>query len=230
MKKKIAWMILIICVILLALVIYLFNNNEIKHVKSDVEVDGKMTLLLNKEYEKVTLPHLNIKGIIKDIDTEKIIIKLSENSNKYLETNEIILKNKNYNLKENDKVFIKINGINIDKNELNYSEIELYKFKNNIEKTNEKKDYFICKNSYGEKIKITGTSFKYNGNKYFLADQKIDENNEIYFLNIENGTLLIEDYKDEKFPHKVYNMVNPQETMFEKIIEIYSMKGDENGR
>lgn len=177
--------------------------------------------MLNSEREEISLPHLNIKGTVEEINQEKIIIKLSEKSNDYLETNQIIIKNNNYDLTKNNIIFLKFNNIKINKNNLYFSDVELFKLINNIELKNRKKDSIVCNNSYGNRMKINGETFEYEGNIYFLSDQKLDENNEIFFKNIKNNYLLIEDYKSLKFPYKVYNMINPQETMFEEIIKIY---------
>ena len=71
-------------------------------------------------------------------------------------------------------------------------------------------------------MKVDGTSFKYNNNAYFKSNYDLSENNEIYFTNIKNGVLLIEEIKSIIFPFKIYNMINPQETKFNEMIEIYT--------
>ena len=71
-------------------------------------------------------------------------------------------------------------------------------------------------------MKINGTSFKYNKNIYFKSDYDLSENNEIYFENITNGILLTEEIKSLIFPFKIYNIINSQETRFDKMLEIYT--------
>ena len=43
----------------------------------------------------------------------------------------------------------------------------------------------------------------------------------MYFADIYDGQLLIEEYKNLFLPPKWYNMVNPQETYFDIIVDIY---------
>ena len=221
MKSLIAGIILIISTILLIVLIKSLDINSLKYKPGSVEFIGEKVLKLNSEREEISLPHLNIKGIVEEINQEEIAINLSEKSNNYLETNQIIIKNNNYDLNKNNIIFLKFNNIKIEKNNLYFSDVELYKLMNNIELKNKKNDSIICKNSYGNRMRINGETFEYEGNIYFLSDEKIDENNEIFFKNIINNYLLVEDYKSLRFPFKVYNMINPQETMFEEIIKIY---------
>ena len=88
---------------------------------------------------------------------------------------------------------------------------------------NLKKDYFICKNDYGGFMKVNGTSFRYNDNIYFNSEY-FNNNHENYFINIKNGVLLIEEIKSLIYPFKIYKMINPQETKFYEIVEIYMNK------
>ena len=73
-------------------------------------------------------------------------------------------------------------------------------------------------------MKVDGTSFRYNNNVYFKSTYDLSENNEVYFVNIKSGVLLIEEIKSIIFPFKIYNMINPQETRFNEMVEIYTNK------
>lgn len=185
---------------------------------------GEKVLTLKNEQKKVSIPHLNVKGTIKNVNANNIVIELSDYSKTYLDTTQITITNDDIELEENQKVFIKFNDIDIEAERLNYSSIEIYKHIQEIETDNEKEDYFVCKNDYGGFMKVKGTSFRYNNNIYFKSGYELSDNNEIYFINIKNGILLIEEMKSLIFPFKIYNMVNPQETRFNEIVEIYANK------
>ena len=185
---------------------------------------GEKILTLKNEQEKVSIPHLNVKGTIKSADVNNIVIELSDYARTYLKTTEINIYNDDIDLEENQKIFIKFNDINIEEESLNYSSIEIYKNIAEIKVDNVKEDYFICKNDYGGFMKVNGTSFRYNNNIYFSSEYDLSDNNETYFINIKNGNLLIEEIKSIIFPFKIYNMINPQETKFNEIIEIYMNK------
>lgn len=185
---------------------------------------GEKVLTLKNEQEKVSIPHLNVKGIIKNVNANNIMIELSDYARTFLDTTQITITNDDMELEENQKIFIKFNDINIEEKRLKYSSIELYRHIKEIKIDNLKEDYFVCKNDYGGFMKVKGTSFKYNNNIYFKSDYELSENNEMYFINIKNGVLLIEEMKSLIFPFKIYNMVNPQETKFNEIVEIYMNK------
>ena len=185
---------------------------------------GEKVLILEKKLEKVSIPHLNVKGIVKNINENEIVIELSDYAKAFLDTTEINIYNENIGLKENQIVFVKFNDIHIENEKLKYSSIEVYKHIENIEMENIKEDYFICKNDYGGFMKVNGTIFRYDNNIYFKSDYDLSKNNEMYFINIESGILLIEEIKSLIFPFKIYNMINPQETKFYEIVEIYMNK------
>ncbi len=227
MKHKIdlVWTILIISlVLLLLLVVYVLDINYIKQEEGQIEVLGEKTLILKNNKNKVLLPHLNVKGTIKTIRDNDIEIELSEYAKTYLETDLITIKNDKLNLNENQRVFIKFGDIHIDGKELTYSDVDIYKYVESIEITSNKKDFYICKNDYGGFMKISGVSFKYNNNVYFKSDYDLSENNEVYFVNVKNGNLLIEEIKSLVFPFKIYNRINPQETRFNELVKIYTNK------
>lgn len=184
-------------------------------------LSGEKVLVLKNTQEQVSMPHLNIKGTIKNVNENILVIELSDYSKTYLETTEIDIYNDDMNLEMNQKIFIKFNDIHIEGKSLSYSSIEIYKHVNEIKVDNEKEDFFICKNDYGGFMKVKGTSFRYNNNIFFKSDYDLSENNEVYFVNIKNGNLLIEEIKSLIFPFKIYNMINPQETNFNEIVEIY---------
>lgn len=225
MKKNIVLYILIVFLIFLILlllnVIYSLNINYIKQDNSEVEVIGEKVLLLKDKQDEVYLPHLNIKGKAQDINSDYINIELSDYAKSYLKTEQIKISSKKIKLEKNQKVFLKIKDIKIKDNKLYYSSVELYTYTKSIKKNHIKKDFYICKNDYGGFMKVKGKSFKYKNNVYFLSNQDLSENNEVYFINIKNGNLLIEEIKSLVPPFKVYNMINPQETKFNEIVKIY---------
>ncbi len=223
MKIKIIWCILIISSILLFLLIVdMLNINYIKQGNTQVEVLGEKKLVLKDKHNAVSIPHLNVKGTIKSIDSDHIKIELSEYSKAFLETTSITVNNEEFDLIQNQLVFVKFNDIKIYGDILNYSSLELYKYLEGIELTDEKRDFYVCKNDYGGFIKGTGISFKYKDNVYFKNDHDFSEDNEMYFVNIKSGVLLIEEIKSLIFPFKMYNMINPQETRFSEILDIYT--------
>ena len=222
--KKYIFAISISAILLVILVVDVLNINDIKNVNSLVGVVGEQTLELKKNYDKIGQEHVNIKGTVEEINNGNIKIKLSNYSKTYLNTEYIIIKDEAFNLKMNERVFLKFYDLNIEKNIINYSSVELYKLANNIEITNEKNDFIVCKNYDGKKFKIEGKSFKYNDNIYFKSNYDLTENNEEYFINVKNGNLLTEKYKSLKFPFKIYNMINPQETRFDEVIEMNGYK------
>ena len=54
---------------------------------------GEKVLVLKNTQEKVSMPHLNIKGTIKNVNENIIIIELSDYSKTYLGTTEINIYN-----------------------------------------------------------------------------------------------------------------------------------------
>lgn len=225
MKKNLVWYILTTPIVLLLLIIVnLLNINYIKQENSQIEILGEKALILKNKQDKVSMPHLNIKGTIKDINSSYIDIELSDYAKTFLETTLITINNKSFDLEENQRIFIKFNDINIEEKNLYYSNAEIYKHISEIDFDKAKGDFFVCKNDYGGFLKVDGTSFKYNNNVYFKSNYDLSENNEIYFVNIKSGVLLIEEIKSIIFPFKIYNMINPQETRFNEMIEIYMNK------
>ncbi len=225
MKKNLVWYILIMSLVILVLMIAnLLNINYIKQENCQIEILGEKALILKDKQNKVSIPHLNIKGTIKNIDSSKIHIELSDYAKTFLENTQITINDENFNLEENQRIIIKFNDINIEEKNLYYSNAEIYKYISEIDFDKVKEDFFVCKNDYGGFMKVDGTSFKYNNNMYFKSNYDLSENNEVYFVNIKNGVLLIEEIKSIIFPFKIYNMINPQETRFNEMIEIYTNK------
>lgn len=198
--------------------------NYIKQENGQVEVLGEKILMLQNNVTKVSIPHLNLKGIIKSIDSNRINIELADYAKTFLETTQIMINNENYNLEENQRIILKFNEINIDEKKISYSNVELYKLLGEIEEYNVKNDFYVCKNDFGGFMKVDGESFKYDENVYFKSSYDLSENNEVYFVNVKNGILLVEEIKSVIFPFKIYNLINPQETRFYDIIEIYLNK------
>jgi hypothetical protein len=199
-------------------------TNYFKQNLNKVSIVGEKELILKDEQEKVKIPHLNIKGIVTEIGEKEIKIKLSDYSKEYLETEAIVIKDDSFSLEKNQRVFIKFNDISIDGKKLNYSSVELYKYLEKIDIINEFEDYFTCDNDYGGELKIYGVSFSYNGEPYFENEIDLSENNEMYYINVKDGKLLVEELKSNTYPFKMYNMINPQETKYFDIIEIYKNK------
>ena len=223
MRKNLVWYMLIVSLIILVLMIAnLLNINYIKQENNNVEVLEKKVLILKDKQNKVSIPHLNLKGIIKNINSSRIDIELSDYAKTFLQTAQITINDENFNLKENQRIIVKFDDINIEGKNLYYSNVEVYKHISEIDFDKVKDDFFVCQNDYGGFMKVDGTSFKYNNNAYFKSNYDLSENNEIYFTNIKNGVLLIEEIKSIIFPFKIYNMINPQETRFYEMIEIYT--------
>ncbi len=175
----------------------------------------------------VKIPHLNIRGVIKSSDEEKYKIQLSENSKAFLETTEIEILTPNavLELAEGDDVFIKFIDISICENILEFNEIEIYKYIENINKANQRRTIWWTGNDYGGILRSSGESFKYNGNMYVESDIDYSSDGKKYFIDIYDKQLLIEEYKNIFPPMKWYNMVNPQETHFNEIVDVYIKKG-----
>ena len=225
MKKRIFLSILIILTLILSFsIVNLLNINYIKQENGQVDVLGEKNLILKNSVTKVSIPHLNLKGIIKSIDSNRINIELADYAKTFLETTQITINNENFNLEENQRIILKFNEINIDEKNIYYSNVELYKLLSEIEEYNVKNDFYVCKNDFGGFMKVDGESFKYDENVYFKSSYDLSENNEVYFVNVKNGILLVEEIKSVIFPFKIYNLINPQETRFYDIIEIYLNK------
>ena len=225
MKKRIFLSILIILTLILSFsIVNLLNINYIKQENGQVEVLGEKNLILKNSVTKVSIPHLNLKGIIKSIDSNRINIELADYAKTFLETTQITINNENFNLEENQRIILKFNEINIDEKNIYYSNVELYKLLSEIEEYNVKDDFYVCKNDFGGFMKLEGESFKYDENVYFKSSYDLSENNEVYCVNVKNGILLVEEIKSVIFPFKIYNLINPQETRFYDIIEIYLNK------
>ena len=225
MKKRIFLSILIILTLILSFsIVNLLNINYIKQENGQVDVLGEKILMLQNNVTKVSIPHLNLKGIIKSIDSNRINIELADYAKTFLETTQITINNENFNLEENQRIILKFNEINIDEKNIYYSNVELYKLLSEIEEYNVKDDFYVCKNDFGGFMKVDGKSFKYDENVYFKSSYDLSENNEVYFVNVKNGILLVEEIKSVIFPFKIYNLINPQETRFYDIIEIYLNK------
>ena len=225
MKKRIFLSILIILTLILSFsIVNLLNINYIKQENGQVDVLGEKNLILKNSVTKVSIPHLNLKGIIKSIDSNRINIELADYAKTFLETTQITINNENFNLEENQRIILKFNEINIDEKKISYSNVELYKLLSEIEEYNVKNDFYVCKNDFGGFMKVDGERFKYDENVYFKSSYDLSENNEVYFVNVKNGILLVEEIKSVIFPFKIYNLINPQETRFYDIIEIYLNK------
>lgn len=225
MRKNLVWYILIASLIILVLMITnLLNINYIKQENNTVEVLGEKVLILKDKQNKVSIPHLNLKGTIKNINLSRIDIELSDYAKTFLQTTQITINDDNFKLEENQRIIVKFDDINIEGKNLYYSNVEVYKHISEIEYDKVKEDFFVCQNDYGGFMKVDGTSFRYNNNVYFKSTYDLSENNEVYFVNIKNGVLLIEEIKSIIFPFKIYNMINPQETRFNEMVEIYTNK------
>ena len=226
MKKY--YIIICICILLLYLVIYdMLDVNYISQIDSPITSKTGNSLELINSAGQVIIPHLNVRGTIIKMEEDSVVIALSEESKSFLKTREVVL-NEDDVIKEklslDDDVFLKFNQIIINDNILLFNSINIYKYVANIEKTYVRKSSFIVPNDFGGFIKNKGTEFIYNNHKYFELNEDISEDGKIYFEDIYDGTLLIEEYKNLLIPRRWFNMVNPQETYFEIIVDIYKNK------
>lgn len=128
----------------------------------------------------------------------------------------------NIKLNKDDDVFIKFNYILIQNKKLHFSSVELYKYYETIEKEEKGHVTWFVPNDFGGLLKLDGNEFIYNGNKYVDSDEDLSEDGKQYFVDIYDGQLLFEEYKNMFPPMKWYNMVNPQETYFDIIVDIYT--------
>ena len=132
--------------------------------------------------------------------------------------------NANLLLSKDDDVFIKFKNILIEGKTLIFDKIEIYKYVNNIDNQETRHVSWWSINDFGGFLKSTGEEFVYEGNKYVQPDEVLSEDGKIFFIDIYDGQLLIEEYKNIFPPMKWYNMVNPQETYFDVIVSIYKNK------
>lgn len=148
---------------------------------------------------------------------------MSKKSQEFLDTATVELNAPNslVRLNINDDVFIKFNNIYIHNKELNFASIELYKHYETIEKNIIGHVTWFVPNDFGGILQFDGVEFEFNGNKYVDFDNDISEDGKQYFVDIYDGGLLFEEYKNIFPPMKWYNMVNPQETYFDIIVDIY---------
>ena len=115
MRKNLVWYMLIVSLIILVLMIAnLLNINYIKQENNNVEVLEKKVLILKDKQNKVSIPHLNLKGIIKNINSSRIDIELSDYAKTFLQTAQITINDENFNLKENQRIIVKFDDINIE--------------------------------------------------------------------------------------------------------------------
>lgn len=119
---------------------------------------------------------------------------------------------------------MKFNRINVLNNGLHFENVEVYKYFENIEKEVVGKVTWRVPNDFGGIIKYTGTEFIYNGNKYVDSDKDYSEDEKKYFVDIYDGQLLIEEYKNIFPPMRWFNMINPQESYFDILVVIYKNK------
>jgi len=225
---KFEYFLIIVSVLVFSYLIY--DSFEIDYLyknKYEIEVVSGDFLELIDYKEKVKLPHLNIRGIIKSISKDNVLVELSEKSGTFLKSRFIKFKTDDImleKLKEKNDVFLKLHDINLEGNILNYEYIEIYKYTENIDKENIKEESFYVPNDFGGIMKYVGTTFTYKNNRYFENNNDLSEDGKIYFVDIYTDTLLIEEYKNLFIPRKWYNMVNPQETYFDIIYDIYLKK------
>ena len=172
------------------------------------------------------IPHLNVRGVVEKEEDNNYKIALSKKSQDFLITREVEISAPNAlnKLSIGDEVFLKFKNILINRNSLNFQEIEVYQYKENIKKENKNRVVWWTANDYGGLLKNTGESFIYNGNTYVESDIDYSEDGKKYFVDIYDNQLLIEEYKNIFPPMKWYNMINPQETFFNEIVKIYKNK------
>jgi hypothetical protein len=164
--------------------------------------------------------------VVESISGDNCTILLSEKSQGFLESSSItiIAPNSKIRLSIMDDVFVKFNLITINNKKLNFSSIEVYKYCETIEKEERGHVTWWEPNDFGGLLKYAGTEFLYNGHKYVDFDDDLSDDGKLYFVDIYDEQLLIEEYKNIFPPMKWYNMVNPQETYFDIIVDIYKTK------
>ena len=174
----------------------------------------------------VSIPHLNIRGRVSNKSGDDYKVLLSKKSQSFLNTSsiEINVPNPSISLNTDDEIFVKFNQVYIKGKSLFFNSIEIYKYFDTIEKEEIGHVIWYVLNDFGGIFSISGTEFIYNGIKYVDNDKCLSDDEKQYFVDIYDKKLLYEDYKNIFPPMKWYNMVNPQETMFDIIVNIY--KGD----
>ena len=167
-----------------------------------------------------------MRGIVEEVSGDNYLIYLSEKSQGFLETTKVHLyaPNSKIKLNKNDDVFVKFNNILIINKDLYFSSLELYKYYETIDKEEIGHVTWWVPNDFGGLLKCSGTEFVYKDNKYVDDDEDLSEDGKCYFVDIYDEQLLIEEYRNIFPPMKWYNMVNPQETVFDIIVEIYKNK------
>ena len=118
-------------------------------------------------------------------------------------------------------VFIKFNNVFINEYKIHFRNLEIYKYYEEIEKKDLGHATWYVFNDFGGILKYDGMEFEYSENRYVINDQDLSEDGKQYFVDIYDEGLLFEEYKNIFPPMKWYNMVNPQETYFDIIVDIY---------
>lgn len=129
--------------------------------------------------------------------------------------------NTRIDLDKEDIVFVKFNNVFINDTKLLFSSLEVYKYFETIDKIENGHVSWYTLNDFGGILLFSGTEFSYNGEIYVDSDTDYSEDQKYYFLDIYDEKLLYEEYKNIFPPMKWYNMVNPQETYFDIIVDIY---------
>ena len=174
----------------------------------------------------VSIPHLNVRGSVCNLSGDIYEIQLSEKSQEYLSTSHIIVKASDAKIKlsNDDIVFVKFNNIKVNGQKLYFKSLEVYKFFEKIVKEEIGHVTWWVPNDFGGLLKNSGLEFEFNGNQYVDSDHDYSVDGRQYFVDIYDGRLLYEEYKNIFPPMKWYNMVNPQETYFDIIVDIYKRK------
>ena len=170
---------------------------------------------------------MNVRGIVESTSGDSIWITLSDKSKNFLITRKIYLyaPDSKIGLNKDDDVFVKFNDIFINGNKLRFASLEVYKYFEQIEKKEIGHVTWWVPNDFGGLLETSGVEFEFNSNKYVDCDEDISEDGKQYFVDIYDGGLLFEEYKNIFPPMKWYNMVNPQETYFDIIVDIYKKRG-----
>ena len=156
-------------------------------------LSGEKVLVLKNTQEQVSMPHLNIKGTIKNVNENILVIELSDYSKTYLETTEIDIYNDDMDLEMNQKIFIKINDIHIEGKSLSYSSIEIYKQENKLVINAQSEAAFFDGVQFTVEIEgeiaqedveiiwmtIGGNTEYVEGNDRIIAEIKISDNDEL---------------------------------------------------
>ena len=212
---------MVILAVILVVVYFNVRINFIDNKNGFIDVIGNRELYLIDEYGEniIIMPHINVKATITEIEENVITLKISDYGKTYLKTEYVTIKDEEkFNINVGEEVFLKFNKLSVNKNIIEYEDLELYKKVDisNIIEQSEKSSFLYYNRDDKVLFKIKGKKFNYKDNKYFIIN---GTDTKEYYENIKNETLLVEEYKS--ILPIYYNTLNFQETIFEIVIRDY---------